>query len=136
MGAQVVLDAAADNVHTALAEATDGRGVDVVFEAAGTDTGVGLAIEAARPGGRVILAGIPGQDSTTFPASVARRKGLTLKLSRRMKEMYPRTNRLVDSGLVDMASVVSHTFPLEQVGEAFRAAGDRVGLKIIVSPSA
>ena len=135
MGAHVVLDADADNVHVALAEATGGRGVDVAFEAAGTDAGVGIAVAAARPGGRVILAGIPGHDSTTFPASVARRKGLTLKLSRRMKEMYPRTIRLVDEGLVDVASIVTHTFPLEKADEAFRAASDRVGLKIIVSPS-
>ena len=135
MGAHVVLDADADNVHVALAEATGGRGVDVAFEAAGTDAGVGFAVAAARPGGRVILAGIPGHDSTTFPASVARRKGLTLKLSRRMKEMYPRATRLADKGLVDLAPIVTHTFPLEKADEAFRAASDRVGLKIIVSPN-
>jgi len=136
MGADVVLDADADGVLDALAETTGGRGVDVTFEAAGTDGGVGLAVQAAKPGGRVILVGIPGDDSTTFPASVARRKGLTLKLSRRMKEMYPRTIRLVDDRLVDVTSIVSHTFPLARADEAFRAASDRVGLKIIVSPNA
>jgi L-iditol 2-dehydrogenase len=135
MGADVVLDATADDIDAALAEATGGRGADVAFEAAGTDPGVGLAVKAARSGGRVILAGIPGQDSTTFPASVARRKGLTLKLSRRMKAMYPRTTRLVDQGLVDVASIVTHTFPLSEADAAFRAASDRVGLKIIVLPS-
>ena len=136
MGADVVLDAAGDDVHAALAEATGGRGVDVAFEVAGNDAGVALAVEAAKPGGRVILAGIPGQDSTSFPASVARRKGLTLKLSRRMKDMYPRATRLADNGLVDLASLVTQTFPLENANEAFRAASDRVGLKIIVSPNA
>ena len=98
--------------------------------------GVGLAVHAAKAGGRVILAGIPGDDSTTFPASIARRKGLTIKLVRRMKEMYPRTTRLVDDGVVDVASIVSHTFALDQAGEAFRLASDRVGLKIIVTPGA
>lgn len=136
MGADVVLDAAADNVRAAMAEATGGRGVDVAFEVAGNDAGVALAVAAARPGGRVILAGIPGHDSTTFPASLARRKGLTLKLSRRMKDMYPRATWLAHKGLVDVASIVTHTFPLEKADEAFRAACDRVGLKIIVSPNA
>jgi L-iditol 2-dehydrogenase len=134
MGAHVVLDGAAEDIGPALAEATGGRGVDVAFEVAGTDAAVGLAVKASRAGGRVILVGIPGEDSTTFPASVARRKGLTIKLSRRMKETYPRTLRLVGSGLVDVSSIVTHTFPLERAGEAFRAASDRVGLKIIVSP--
>jgi L-iditol 2-dehydrogenase len=135
MGADVVLDADADDVHAALAEATGGRGVDVAFESAGNDAAVALAVAAARPGGRVVLAGIPGQDTTTFPASVARRKGLTLKLSRRMRQMYPRTTRLVADGLVDVSSIVSHTFPLARADEAFRAASNRVGLKIIVSPN-
>jgi L-iditol 2-dehydrogenase len=135
MGAHAVIDASADDeVAAALAEATGGRGVDVAFEAAGTNAAVRFAVEAARPGGRVILAGIPGDDSTTFPASVARRKGLTLKLSRRMNEVYPRTIRLVDEGLVDVAPIVTHTFPLRAAGEAFGAASDRVGLKIIVAP--
>jgi len=136
MGADVVLDAAADNVRAAMAEATGGRGVDVAFEVAGNDAGVALAVAAARPGGRVILAGIPGDDSTTFPASLARRKGLTLKLCRRMKDTYPRATWLAHKGLVDVASIVTHTFPLEKADEAFRAASDRVGLKIIVSPNA
>lgn len=82
------------------------------------------------------MVGIPGQDSTTFPASLARRKGLTLKLSRRMKDVYPRATWLATRGLVDVASIVTHTFPPEKADEAFRAAGDRVGLKIIVSPNA
>lgn len=136
LGADVVVDADQSSVTEALREATGGRGVDVAFEVAGNDAAVGLAVHAARPGGQVILAGIPGEDTTAFPASVARRKGLTLKLSRRMKEMYPRTTRLVDRGLVDVRSVVSHSFSLDQVDEAFRTANDRVGLKVIVRPGA
>lgn len=136
MGAHAVLDPASEDALSTLADATHGRGVDVAFEAAGTDAAVGLAVEAARPGGRVVLAGIPGEDTTTFPASVARRKGLTLKLSRRMGNVYPRTIRLVDEGLVDVTSLVTHTFPLDQVGTAFQAATDRVGLKVVVAPGA
>ena len=136
MGADLVLDAGSPDAARALADATGGRGVDVAFEVAGNDAAVGLAVAAARQGGQVILAGIPGEDTTTFPASVSRRKGLTLKLSRRMKEMYPRTIRLVERGAVDVRSVVSHTFALGEVEEAFRAADDRVGLKVVVTPGA
>ncbi|WP_298461098.1 zinc-binding dehydrogenase [uncultured Cellulomonas sp.] len=148
MGADVVLDPGAGSgsshvtaqvtaqVTAAIADATGGRGVDVAFEVAGNDHAVALAVEAAAPGGQVILAGIPGEDTTSFPASVARRKGLTLKLSRRMQEMYPRTIRLVDRGLVDVRSVVTHTFALDDVAEAFATADARTGLKVVVSPSA
>ena len=51
--------------------------VDVAFEVAGTDEAVDLAMQAARPGARVVLAGIPDDDRTSFCASLARRKGLT-----------------------------------------------------------
>jgi L-iditol 2-dehydrogenase len=135
MGADVAFDADRDDIHASLAEATGGRGADVVFEAAGTDAAIALAVAAARPGGRVVLVGIPEQDTTTFPASVARRKGLTLKLSRRMKATYPRATRLAADGLVDISSIVTHNFPLTRADEAFQAASDRVGLKIIVSPN-
>jgi len=135
MGADVVIDPD-DDAADAILAATGGRGADVVFEAAGTDASVALAVGAARPGGRVILAGIPDQDSTSFSASIARRKGLTIKLSRRMKEVYPRSTALVSRGTIDVAPIVSHTFPLERADEAFRAASDRIGLKIIVTPTA
>ena len=93
---------------------------------------VARAIDAARPGARIILAGIPSSDRTEFIASVARRKGLTIKLVRRMKHVYPRAIALVASGLVDVRSVVTHTFPLEQTAEAFAVAARRTGGKVVV----
>ena len=111
-----------------------GQEVDVAFECAGENGAVEDAIAAARPGGRVVLVGIPGDDRTTFTASVARRKGLTIKLSRRMKHTYPRAVRLVAEGLVDVRSLVTHRFPLEKTLEAFGVAGRREGLKVIVEP--
>jgi L-iditol 2-dehydrogenase len=135
LGADDVLPSEPGAFGAALAAATGGRGADVVFEAAGGDPAVSLAIEAARPGARVVLAGIPDHDSVAFAASAARRKGLTIVMVRRMKEMYPRTTRLVEAGIVDVASVVTHRFPLEDVEQAFLAAQAREGLKVIIEPS-
>ncbi len=115
-------------------EWTPGREVDVAFECAGENGAVQDAIAAARPGGRVVLVGIPDDDRTWFAASVARRKGLTLALSRRMKHTYPRAIRLVETGRVDVHSLVTHRFPLAQAPAAFAAAQRREGLKVIVEP--
>lgn len=114
----------------------DGVDADVVFEVAGTDDAVTAALTAARPGARVVLVGIPDEDRTTFPASLARRKGLTLALSRRMNDVYPRATRLVERGLVDVSSLVTHRYPLERTGEAFATAAARDGLKVVVQPGA
>lgn len=115
-------------------EWTKGGEVHVAFECAGENEAVEDAIVATRPGGRVVLVGIPADDRTTFTASVARRKGLTLKLSRRMKHAYPRAIRLVESGCVDVRSLVTHRFRLEGTAEALAVAQRREGLKVIVEP--
>src|SRR5215207_9262083 len=112
--------------------ATNGRGVDVAFEAAGRQNAIDDAFAAVIPGGKVVLAGIPDDDSTSFSASIARRKGLTIKLVRRMKHTYPRAIELVSKGLVDVRSLVTHRFPLDQAIEAFEVANRREGLKIII----
>jgi L-iditol 2-dehydrogenase len=112
----------------------DGRGLDVVFEAAGENTAVEMAVASACPGGKVILVGIPSDDRTSFTASLARRKGLTLKLVRRMKLTYPRAIQLVECGKVNVRSLVTHTFPIEQAAEAFAVAERREGLKVIINP--
>jgi L-iditol 2-dehydrogenase len=112
--------------------ATNGRGVDISFEAAGAQAAIDDAFAAVRPGGKVILAGIPNDDKTSFSASVARRKGLTIKLVRRMKHTYSRAIELVSKGLVDVRSLVTHHFPLEQASEAFRVAERREGLKVVI----
>jgi L-iditol 2-dehydrogenase len=134
MGADAVCDPA--EAAARIGEITRGSGADVVLEVAGTDDAVGLAVDVVRPGRRVVLAGIPSADTTTFPASTARRKGISLVMVRRMREMYPRTIALVDSGKVDVRSIVSHTFGLADVAAAFALGESRVGLKVIVEPNA
>jgi L-iditol 2-dehydrogenase len=108
--------------------------VDTAFEMAGTDDAVDAAMAAVRPGGRVVLAGIPGGDRTSFRASVARRKGLTIAMSRRMNEAYPRAIALAGSGRVALGPLVTHTAPLADVAGAFRLAARRDGLKVVVRP--
>lgn len=131
-GASHAFLAEAGNELGEIRAATSGRGVDVAFDAAGSPDAVDMAFAAVSVGGKVILAGIPEEDKTTFTASLARRKGLTIKLVRRMKHTYPRAIELVSKGLVDLRSLVTHRFPLEQAAEAFRVAQRREGLKIII----
>ena len=108
--------------------------VDLAFEVSGSDGAVETALRAAKPGARVILVGIPDGDRTTFPASMARRKGLTLVLSRRMGEVYPRAIDLAAGKRVDLTSLVSAAFPLQEIGAALTTAAAREGLKVVVHP--
>jgi L-iditol 2-dehydrogenase len=133
-GATAVFQANAGEEIPAIMEATAGQGVDVAFEVAGDQDAVNTAVETCKPGGNVVLCGIPSIDLTSFRASTARRKGLTFKTVRRMKHTYPRAIKLVESGLIDVDSLVTHHFPLEESVEAFAAAEARQGLKVIINP--
>jgi L-iditol 2-dehydrogenase len=135
LGADVTIDPAAADGLAALGDAV-GEGAAAAFEIAGTDDGVDLAARAARAGGRVVLGGIPGGDWTRFPASVARRKGLTIAMVRRMDEVYPRAIDLVARGHIDAGAVVTDRFPLTRAAEAFQLAARRDGLKVVVEPGA
>ncbi len=117
--ADIVFDPDREDVVAAILEATDDRGVDVAFEAAGAAQTPDQAAQVARPGGKVVVVGIPDDDKMTMTASVVRRKGLTIKLVRRMKHTYPRAIQLVASGAVDVATLATHVFPLESIDRAF-----------------
>jgi len=131
--ARLGADVVTDPVRVTRRDLAD-EGVDVAFEMAGTSEAVQLAMAMVRPGGRVVLGGIPSDDRTTFQASVARRKGLTIAMVRRMNEVYPRAINLAAEKRVDLARLVTHRFPLEKAPEAFAAAAQRVGLKVIIEP--
>jgi L-iditol 2-dehydrogenase len=133
LGAEV-FQAADGQENAEIWAATGRKGVDVAFEAAGENPAVETAMACARPGSRVVLIGIPAEDSTTFTASTARRKGLTIKLVRRMKHTYPRAIRLVEGCMVDVRSLVTHRFPLAEINKAFTLASRREGLKMVVEP--
>jgi L-iditol 2-dehydrogenase len=133
-GADAVFHPEPDLPEKAVLETTGGRGLDIAFEVAGTQGAVDDAFAAVMPGGKVVLAGIPEEERTSFSASIARRKGLTIKMVRRMRNTYPRAIRLVSGGKVDVRSLVTHIFPMEQAKQAFESAERRDGLKVMIKP--
>lgn len=132
------LEAGATEAMDALDESASGQVdpvFDVVYDASGSPGAVAAAVELARPGGTLVLLGIPDEDTTSFRASVARRKGLTLVLVRRSVPANERAYRLVEAGRIRLEGLVSHRLPLAQATEAFETAARRAGLKVIVLPN-
>ncbi|HIE50171.1 MAG TPA: NAD(P)-dependent alcohol dehydrogenase [Armatimonadetes bacterium] len=119
LGATAAFNPQERDVVREILAATQGRGVDVAFEAAGAAETPQQCTEVAKRGGTVVLIGIPDDDTLHLTHSTARRKGLTLKMCRRMKHVYPRAIRLVAKGCAPLAPLVTHRFPLSRVAEAF-----------------
>ncbi len=118
--ADAVFDPSSEDVVAAVQEATNGRGVDIAFEAAGAADTPQNGVDMLRPGGTLVLCGIPsGEDKLTLTASSTRRKGTTIKMVRRMKFVYPRGIRLVQRGMVDLKAIATHFFTLDDIPRAF-----------------
>jgi len=110
-------------------------GLEVVFETAGSDPALHTALTAARPGGRLVLIGIPDGDRTSYVASLARRKELTMVVCRRMLPGdLSLAAEMAGSGLPGLESMVTHRYPISHAEEAFRALTDRLGLKVMIIP--
>jgi L-iditol 2-dehydrogenase len=120
--ADTVFDPDQCDVVDEILRLTHGRGVDVAYEAAGALETPAQAADITRPGGKVIVAGIPSDDSMTMKAGTIRRKGLTIKLVRRMKHTYPRAIHMVMNGLVDVKPLVTHVYPLDRIIEGYETA--------------
>ncbi|MDJ0953461.1 MAG: alcohol dehydrogenase catalytic domain-containing protein [Acidimicrobiia bacterium] len=111
--------------------------VDVAFDASGEDAAIETALRTVRTGGRVVIVGIPPGDRSSFPASLARERGLTIVLSRRMKAHHMhRAIELVDRGTVDLDELITARFPISEGPRAFDQLVVRAGLKIVINPSA
>ena len=136
MGANKVINAGKEDVTSAVNELTNGRGVDVVFEAAGLADTCRQAVEIWARGGKVLLIGIPPDDVTPFATSPARRKGLTFRFVRRSCLTYPRSIALLREHILDLSSLVTHHFPLQQTSEAFKLVNNYTDgvVKAVITP--
>jgi L-iditol 2-dehydrogenase len=114
----IAIDPAADPV-AGIMRKTGGRGADVAFEAAWANASVQDAAESTVPGGRVVLVGIPADNRFSLDHATARRKELSFLFSRRMKHTYPGAIRLVQERQVDLQSLITHRFPLNELPAAF-----------------
>ena len=136
VGADATIDVGREDPVGAILRFTAGRGVDVTFEAAGALETPQQGVDVLRPGGTLVVVGICPDDRIALTATAPRRKGVTIKLCRRMKHVYPRTIALVERGLVDLDQIISHRYPLARTADAFAHLTEPAtdALKVIVEP--
>jgi len=116
---------AEDTLEKAL-EQLEGQGADLVIEATNSPDGLLHAIQACSIGGRAILVGIPDGDTyTPIAAAEARRRGLDMRFARRMGNVYPRAIELVSSGAIDVDTLITHRFSLDEAIDAFQMQAEQ-----------
>jgi succinate semialdehyde reductase (NADPH) len=137
IGATHTVNAANVDAAAAILEYTNGRGVDVAFEALGRPQTVVQAFGAVRDGGRVVVVGIaPG--ATTAPIEITRlvRRGIRLTGSYggRVRTDVPALLRLAERGVIDPARTISRRYTLAEAPRAYEALdrGEIVGRAIVM----
>ena len=95
-------------------------GLDIVFECCGKQEAVDQAVEMLKPGGTLVITGIPEFEEYTFPAHTMRRKELRIQNVRRQNGCTREAIDLIATGVVDVDFMITHTFRLDEIGKAFR----------------
>jgi threonine dehydrogenase-like Zn-dependent dehydrogenase len=122
MGATDVIDFKTGDVVDQIMALTDGRGVDVSVEALGTQSTFQWALQVLRPGGRLSSLGVYSHDLNIPLAGFAAGLGdytITSTLCPGGKERMRRLMAVVAAGSVDLSSLVTHRFKLDQIETAY-----------------
>ncbi|MGB3553635.1 MAG: L-idonate 5-dehydrogenase [Jannaschia sp.] len=120
--------AGADRTVNVADETLDAYGADkgtfdILFECSGAAAALASAIPAMRPGGRIVQLGLGGD--MTLPVQAMTAKELELCGSFRFHAEFHTGVSLMRKGLIDVAPLITQTFPLDRADEAFAVAGDR-----------
>ena len=124
-----------EDLKSKVSELTNGWGADVVFEASGAPQVFDDIIKSVRPGGALVLVGLP-PDRVAFDVNGAIARQIRIETVFRYANVFDRALSLIASGKVDLKPLITETFSFEQSIEAFeRAAEGRpadIKLQIVV----
>jgi threonine 3-dehydrogenase len=136
MGADLLIDPAAEDPVVVVLRETDGGGAEVVLEMSGNARAIDQGTRMVARGGRVSLLGLPDgpvtldlNDQVIFKE--ARILGIT---GREMFRTWQQTTTLLSTGRVDVSPVITHRFGLEDYDEAFETARSGHAAKVIMIP--
>jgi L-iditol 2-dehydrogenase len=77
-----------------------------------------------KPGGTLVIIGIPGIDHISFPIHSLRRKEITVKNIRRQNRCTHKAIALLETEINNFGELVTHRFPIEQTQQAFDLVAD------------
>jgi L-iditol 2-dehydrogenase len=136
LGADYVVNTKKENAVKRVLELTHGKGADLVLEAAGGDNSLQQAIEMTRKGGRIsIIAFYKGPIAADISVAVRNRINLYTTRGEGRLNVH-RALSLMAQGKLNGKSLITHTFPLEEIKEAIDTFVERRdgAMKVVVHP--
>ena len=99
-------------------------GLDIVFECCGQQDALDAAVDILRPGGTLMIVGIPEVDSISFKPERIRRKELTIINVRRQRECVPAALELITQQRSKIDQLITHSFGFAESKAAFDLVAD------------
>jgi threonine 3-dehydrogenase len=137
MGADVVLNPAAEDAVARILSETGGTGVDALLEMSGNPTAIQQGFKALRAGGRASLLGIPTENVPLDLVKDVIFKGATVQgiYGRRMYETWVQMTALLKAGRLNLDPLFGERAPLDRFEQAFSLLQGGLAGKILLYPN-
>ena len=99
-------------------------GLDVIFECCGQQEAFDQAIDLLKPGGKLMVAGIPEFDCWSMNVEKTRRKEITVQFVRRQIDCTGPSLEMMNNGKINISNMITHRFAFEHTREAFDLVAD------------
>lgn len=117
-GAELVIDASVQDAHIHFMEHRPEQ-VDIAFECCGNQEALNEAIHCIKPGGRLVIVGIPDFDSWLMSAEILRRREITVINIRRQNHCEQIAIDALSKGTIDLSDMITHRASLDDAGKIY-----------------
>ena len=135
LGASEAFNGAQPDVLERIRQRTDGLGVQRAFEAVGLEATLTQTLESLQKGGSAVLVGLFESQQVRIPANIFVHKEISLIGSQGYHWDFQRAIELIKQGNIDLESLLTHQFPLDQTQQAFDVLQDQEqnAVKVVIS---
>ena len=137
LGFENLIDASQQDAVRSVREQTDGRGADAVILAVGSNALIRPAMDAARPGGRVLLFAQTQRGEVIIdPAAVCVDEKTLVGSYSASVDLHEESVRFVMKNEMDLEQLISHRFPLQEAARAIELAAhpQPASMKVVIQP--
>jgi L-iditol 2-dehydrogenase len=119
LGATRVINAKETDTVKVIDEMTNGNGVDVVIETAGSKITVQHTAHLVKRGGTIVLVGMAPEDIIEYNFAKIMAKEALITSVFRYRNIYPKAINAIAKGIIDVSGIVTHEFDFEDTAKAF-----------------
>jgi L-iditol 2-dehydrogenase len=122
-GASLTCNPLNENVVATIRQETK-LGLDIVFECCGQQEALDQAVDILKPGGKIVVVGIPQINRWSMSVDTTRRSELSVQFIRRQVDCTEPALEMMGSGLISIENMITHRFPFARTKEAFDLVAD------------